>query len=152
MDFDINFNMGKFFSAEYFLQNPDCLLLVGGTDLNYWLYDYSFAGMGVWVQNLLARVPQTPIGLGKPGSELGQFMMDKFQIKDRSRVLFVGDTLEQDIGFANSNGFKTLLVLSGVTTEKMLEELAKENEVPDYYANSLHDFVEFYKELQESKL
>lgn len=32
-------------------------------------------------------------------------MMEKFAIEDPSRVLFIGDTLEQDFGFAKKNGF-----------------------------------------------
>lgn len=150
---DLDFNIGKFWSADYFLQkNPECLLLLGGTDQSYFILDHYFPGCGVWIDNLLRRVKQKPIGLGKPGDALGPIMMEKFGIKDRSRVLFVGDTLEHDIGFAKRNGFQTLLVLSGVTSEKMLHSHDKEVEIPDYYAKSLNDFVQFQKDMRESKL
>lgn len=153
-DVDLDFNLGKFYLAEYFLnQNPECLFLVGGTDENYFINDYSFAGNGCWVEVLKKRCPNSkPIGLGKPGDVLGDLIMEKFQIKDKSRVLFVGDTLEQDIGFAHKNGFQTLLVLSGITSRKMLFSHEKVDEIPDYYAKSLHDFVQFYRELFESNL
>lgn len=144
-DVDFNFNLGKFYIAEYVLnKNPECLLLVGGTDPEYYFFDHSFAGWGWWVSDLVKRCPQTtPVYLGKPGDALGRIVMERFAIKDKSRVLFVGDTLEQDIGFANKIGFQTLLVLSGVTTTKMLEDNDKEEQTPDYVAGSLYDFIKF---------
>lgn len=152
-DGDINFNMAKFYIAEYILnKNPECLLLIGATDPEFYIYDYSFVGSGIWAQNLVDRCPQKPIFLGKPGSALGEIMMDKYEIKDKSRVLFVGDTLKQDIGFGKSNGFQTLLVLSGVTSKEMLDQHDKQHEIPDYVADSLFDFVQVYNDLQKSDL
>lgn len=150
---DLDFNIGKFWFADYFLQkNPDCLLLLGGTEQNYYIIDHNFPGCGLWINNLLERVKQKPIGLGKPGAELGPIIMEKFGIKDKSRVLFVGDMLEQDIGFANRTGFQTLLVLSGMTSERMMHSHDKEDEIPDYYAESLKDFVQFKNDMCDSKL
>ena len=51
----------------------------------------------------------------------------------------VGDRLDTDILFGTDNGLKSLLVLSGVTTEEKL--LSQENTItPDYYADSIVDF------------
>lgn len=147
-DIDFELNVGKIWSALYFLnRDPECLLLLGGMDDNYYIEGNRFPANRMWMDNVTERVEQKPIGLGKPGADLGPIIFEKFCIQDKSRVLFVGDNLEVDIGFANANGFQTMLVLSGVTTEEMLQSLEKENELPDYYANSLHDFVQFYREL-----
>lgn len=60
--------------------------------------------------------------------------------------------LNQDIGFGVTCGFKTLLVLSGTTT---LNELQTNREVcfkPDYYLNSLADFVSIYDAIKIQKM
>lgn len=148
-DADIHFNMAKFYCAEYILnKNEECLLLIGVTDTEFYVYDHSFAGTGVWVKDLLKRCPQTPVYLGKPGNALGGIMMKKYAITDCSRVLFIGDTLEQDIGFAHSNGFQTLLVLSGVTSKEMLAKHDKLNEIPDYVTESMFDFKQFHRDMK----
>lgn len=51
----------------------------------------------------------------------------------------VGDRLDTDILFGNNAGMKSILVLSGVTTED--QALAPENDiVPDLYCDSIADF------------
>lgn len=149
-DIDFELNVGKIWSAMYFLdRDPQCKLLLGGMDDYYYIDGHRFPANRMWMDNVTERVAQKPIGLGKPGDALGPIIVDKFCIQDKSRVLFVGDNLEVDIGFANATGFQSMLVLSGVTSEEMLQSHNKENELPDYYANSLHDFVQFYKELND---
>jgi ribonucleotide monophosphatase NagD (HAD superfamily) len=52
---------------------------------------------------------------------------------DRSRICMVGDRLDTDVLFGNDNGLKSVLVLSGVTSEEKL--LSPDNTItPDYYA------------------
>lgn len=149
-DVDMDLNMAKLWLMEYFLnKNPECLLLIGGTDSEYQIVDYSFQGMGTFVNNLVARCKQVPIYLGKPGDELAEIVIEKYKITDMSRILFVGDTLKQDIGFAQKNGFQTLLVFSGVTTKDMLSTCDKPEEIPDYVAESVFDFVKFNSDLQK---
>ena len=58
---------------------------------------------------------------------------------DRGRICMVGDRLDTDILFGTDNGLKSLLVLSGVTSEEKL--LSQENTItPDFYADSIADF------------
>lgn len=63
----------------------------------------------------------------------------------------VGDRFDTDILFGNANGLKTFLVMSGVSNEKMLQELSQCDNVeakkmmPNYVANSLADFGRFIK-------
>eukprot|EP00960_Hanusia_phi_P069447 767093-Hanusia_phi.AAC.1 len=45
------------------------------------------------------------------------YIADKYKI-DRSRICMVGDRLDTDIVFGNSNGCVSCLTLSGVTTEE----------------------------------
>lgn len=148
MDVDLEFTLSKMYLAEYLLQiNPDCKLLFGASDPLYMAHGKNFTGMGRFMKLVEEQAKQKPVYLGKPGEALGAIIVDKFKIKDKSRVLFVGDTLEQDIGFAQANGFQTLLVLSGVTTLDMLQKHEKQHQIPDYYANSLFDLVQFQEDL-----
>eukprot|EP00535_Pseudo-nitzschia_heimii_P007226 CAMPEP_0197177800 /NCGR_PEP_ID=MMETSP1423-20130617/3277_1 /TAXON_ID=476441 /ORGANISM="Pseudo-nitzschia heimii, Strain UNC1101" /LENGTH=449 /DNA_ID=CAMNT_0042627407 /DNA_START=37 /DNA_END=1386 /DNA_ORIENTATION=- len=61
---------------------------------------------------------------------------DDGPLKDPSRCLFVGDRLDTDIRFGRDNGMKSLLVMTGVTDAKALEELGmrgtSEEPLPDF--------------------
>jgi len=52
----------------------------------------------------------------------------------------VGDRLDTDISFGKDNGLKSVLVLSGVTTQEKL--LSPNNQIiPDFYCDSIADFM-----------
>ncbi|CAN1169890.1 Phosphoglycolate phosphatase 2 [Linum perenne] len=57
-----------------------------------------------------------------------------------SKMCMVGDRLDTDILFGQSSGCKTLLVLSGVTTESALHDSANQIK-PDYYTAQVSDFI-----------
>lgn len=142
-DVDLNFNLTKFYAAQYILAtSPECLLIYGANDRAFRSYNHTFAGVGVFMDALTAaaQVKRKPIVMGKPSPKLGEMVVDKFSIKEKSRVLFIGDSLESDIKFAKLVGFQSLLVLSGVSTEKQMND-AVDEEIPDFYADSLADFV-----------
>lgn len=151
-DVDLNFNMTKFYAAQHFLfTSPDCPLIFGAVDKTFIYHEYKYGAVGLFMEALASQAKQEPIILGKPGEKLGEMIVEKFQIKDRSRVLFIGDTLEQDIGFANATGFQSLLVLTGATTREMFTSNTKEIENPTYYADSLLDFVALMRVDDEDK-
>jgi 4-nitrophenyl phosphatase/phosphoglycolate phosphatase len=51
----------------------------------------------------------------------------------------VGDRLDTDVLFGKDNGLKTVLVLSGVTSEQKL--LSDANPIaPDFYTDTINDF------------
>lgn len=54
----------------------------------------------------------------------------------------------QDIGFGTACGFKTLLVLSGGTSLNDMQTNLNIDETPDYYLDSLADFVAVYDAIQ----
>jgi farnesyl diphosphate phosphatase len=61
--------------------------------------------------------------------------------------------LDQDINFADKCGFQKLLVLSGVTSKEILHDPKHtDNFLPDYYANSLADFIQFFSDHNNSKI
>ena len=60
---------------------------------------------------------------------------------DRSRICMVGDRLDTDVLFGTDNGLKSLLVLSGVTSEEKLLD-PKTTITPDFYADTINAFFE----------
>lgn len=75
--------------------------------------------------------------MGKPSPLMIDYIEAKYGM-DRSRICVVGDRLDTDIAFGSDNGIRTLLVLSGVTSE--LKLLSPENAiVPDYYTDTIND-------------
>merc|ERR1719506_771015 len=85
---------------------------------------------------------QEPTVVGKPSPLMIEYLESKYGIK-RNRICMVGDRLDTDVLFGTNNGLKSLLVLSGVTTEEKL--LSDANGItPDFYADSIADF--FVKE------
>lgn len=76
--------------------------------------------------------------VGKPSALMIDYIVDKFKVQ-RPRICMVGDRLDTDVLFGTDNGLKTVLTLSGVTSESKL--LSKENKIiPDFYVNSIADF------------
>lgn len=141
-DTDLNLNLTRFYAAQYFLaSSPECLLILGATDKTFDYHQHTYAGVGSFMEVLTKLAVQEPIILGKPSRLLGDLVVDKFKVQDRSRVLFIGDTMKQDIGFASISGYQSLLVLSGVTTKAMFENNKVAEQTPNYYADSIFDFV-----------
>lgn len=97
---------------------------------------------------VLAEIANVKVqGFGKPSKSLGQYIMEHFHIMDPKRVLFMGDNLQMDIRFGLELGFQTMFVLSGAHTKKEMENTAVEHQ-PNYYADSLADFIEFFSDIQ----
>lgn len=137
-DVEFNYNYAKYMRAEHYLKDPECILIAGATDRNMSLgKGLNFAGPGPFLDMLHSHKP--PVVLGKPGDALAEVLKDKYSVQDPKRVLFIGDTLEQDILFGRKNNFQTMLVLTGATNE---EKLAANEIVPDYYTASLADLVD----------
>lgn len=63
------------------------------------------------------------------------YIANKFSVR-KDQICMVGDRLDTDILFGKDGGLRTLLVLSGVTTEETL--LSPENKIaPDNYTERL---------------
>lgn len=76
-------------------------------------------------------------------------MKREFKVNEPKRVLLIGDILETDIVFGKMGGFQTMLVLTGCTKKEDMEVITNENEKPDYYADSVADFIEFFESIKE---
>ncbi|XP_065364365.1 uncharacterized protein LOC135957525 [Calliphora vicina] len=148
--FDIHVNMTfiELALAQQYLMNKNCQLIVGAYDDSIPM-SKNFSTLGpAGVINILAKTCHKEIQLfGKPGDLLGQYLLQHFQISQPKRVVFVGDNLDMDIKFGLKLGFQTLFVLSGAhSMEDMLGKPLESQ--PDYYADSMGDFLEFFNDLK----
>lgn len=70
------------------------------------------------MQRFLQALQREPICVGKPYSHGFEIISEEHGITDKSKVLMIGDNLETDIDFGAVNGFDTVVVLTGVTTQE----------------------------------
>lgn len=149
--FDIHLDMSYVELAKairHLQQNPNCVLIAGGDDVIMPLAkNLNVAGFYDFLQHVKRYTDREAIYLGKPSPLLGDMLKEKYEIEQPERCIFVGDMLVQDIQFGKSCGFQTLLVLSGSLTKDDMIAASPESQ-PDYYADSLADFVQLFQNLK----
>ncbi|KAI9589054.1 glycerol-3-phosphate phosphatase [Glossina fuscipes] len=150
IDFDFNLSLCKMMKAVHYARQSDCLLIGGATDIALPISkDMTIMGAGVFVKAFEQAAKREMLVFGKPSEALANVLLKRYNIEKRERVLMIGDMLEQDIRFGKTSGFQTLLVLSGGCSMSELRGESDRNAIPDYYANSMKDFVDFMKELNK---
>ena len=82
------------------------------------------------------------IHFGKPDSQMFMYayegLSEEYGYIDKNDILMVGDTLETDILGGNKFGVKTMLVLSGNTSERnVMENIHSTGIIPDFICNSV---------------
>jgi len=148
--FDRNINYYKIQYAQLCInENPGCEFIATNLDKVTHLTDaQEWAGNGSMVGAIKGCTGREPTLVGKPSPLMIDYIAQKYEITDRTRICMVGDRLDTDILFGQNNGLRTCLTLSGVTTEERL--LGPENNiVPDCYCDSIADF---YPGLADSKM
>lgn len=144
LDSDFRVNLPKLYKAITYLKRPDVLFINGATDRIVPLKPGVLTfGTSVITDIINVESKREPLELGKPSKVFGDFALKRAGVTDPSRVLFIGDMIEQDVGLGKNCGFKTLLVLTSTTKEAMLEN----NTRPDYYAPSLGSLVPILEKL-----
>ncbi|XP_076471925.1 glycerol-3-phosphate phosphatase-like isoform X2 [Babylonia areolata] len=155
--FDLNINYMKIMKAASYLQNPDCLFL--GTNEDSYLPAVNsktrVPGTGTIVKAVSVPAEREPIIVGKPSPSMFEELR-KLHNLEPSRCVMVGDRIATDIGLAKACGLKSLLVLSGVTSEaEVLRDCGEQNGeagkggsqngpmIPDYYTSCLGDLGKF---------
>jgi len=138
--FDRNINYYKIQYAQLCInENPGCEFIATNCDAVTHLTDaQEWAGNGSMVGAIKGCTGQVPTVVGKPSPLMIDYLADKLKL-DKSRICMVGDRLDTDVLFGTDNGLKTVLVLSGVTSEEKL--LGETNKItPDFYADTINDF------------
>ncbi|EDW07662.1 phosphoglycolate phosphatase 2 [Drosophila mojavensis] len=149
--FDIHLDMSyvELAKAIRHLQlNKNCELIAGGSDVIMPLTEnLKVPGFYDFLQHVRHYTDRDAIFLGKPSPLLGDLLKEMYNIQAPERCIFIGDMLVQDVQFGKSCGFQSLLVLSGILTKADMDAAPPEAQ-PDYYADSLADFIELFKNLQ----
>lgn len=104
-------------------------------DLTYPLEKTTIPASGAIVKALEVSTGKSPLLLGKPET-FGLKMLLECMNFSPSQAILVGDRLETDIALGNRMGIKTVLVLSGITSEKDLEKTPPSCQ-PSYVIKSL---------------
>eukprot|EP00448_Togula_jolla_P024007 CAMPEP_0170592628 /NCGR_PEP_ID=MMETSP0224-20130122/13022_1 /TAXON_ID=285029 /ORGANISM="Togula jolla, Strain CCCM 725" /LENGTH=399 /DNA_ID=CAMNT_0010916539 /DNA_START=31 /DNA_END=1230 /DNA_ORIENTATION=- len=145
--FDRYINYYKLQYAQLCLnENPGCQFIATNLDRVTHLTDaQEWAGNGTMVGAVSGCTGMSPNVVGKPAPLMIDYLAEKFNITDRSRICMVGDRLDTDIAFGINNGLKTCLTLSGVTSlPELMDEVPRkkgtEGIQPNYYVNSIAEF------------
>ncbi|KAK7099389.1 hypothetical protein V1264_003533 [Littorina saxatilis] len=149
--FDADISYMKILRAASYLQRPECLFVGTNEDTHLPVNNSAtrIPGTGTMVIAVAFPAQRKPVIVGKPEPPMFE-ELKKLHNLNSDRCVMVGDRLESDIGLAKSCGLKSMLVLSGVTSEA---ELPKPNPaqatgsdipvVPDFYTNCLGDLGKF---------
>jgi 4-nitrophenyl phosphatase/phosphoglycolate phosphatase len=122
-------------------ENPGCKFIATNLDAVTHLTDaQEWAGNGAMTGAIKGCTGQEPVVVGKPAPLMIDYLAEKYGV-ERKRVCMVGDRLDTDIVFGNSNGALSCLVFSGVTTEE--KYTGADNKInANYYCNSIADFFD----------
>ncbi|KAH8486123.1 hypothetical protein H0E87_027555 [Populus deltoides] len=121
-------------------ENPGCLFIATNRDAVGHMTDLQeWPGAGSMVAAMCGSTEREPIVVGKPSTFMMDFLLQKFHI-NTSNMCMVGDRLNTDILFGQNAGCKTLLVLSGVTTQTTLQDPSNRVQ-PDYYTSQVSDLL-----------
>lgn len=109
-------------------------------DINCPAKEVDLPDVGSFISLLDASTGRKPdLIIGKPNTIMGDGLKALTGL-NKSELLMVGDRLYTDIKFGVNNGFKSLLVLSGETTEKTYRE---SDIKADIVLPSLNDIVKY---------
>ena len=79
-------------------------------------HGYLLPGNGAWVELLEKVTGVAPVNLGKPETHLVELVEREMGV-ERAQMVMVGDRFETDIEMAQRAGIRSVLVLTGVTSE-----------------------------------
>ncbi|XP_049810292.1 glycerol-3-phosphate phosphatase isoform X2 [Schistocerca nitens] len=145
--FDEQISYPKILKAGSYLKNPDCLFLATNTDQQFpSKSNIVIPGAGCIVAAVECCAGRKPKVIGKPGDYIRDYLIKKHNINPQ-RTLMIGDRGNTDILLGTRCGFKTLMVLTGVSSLVDIEQWEKSDDkeilgcVPNYYVNTLADVV-----------
>jgi len=147
--YDTAFNYYKIArSSLCFQRNPNCLFIATNGDISDrigkdWLLPGNGAGLAAVaaaVSSIPDAIHKEPIITGKPDALFGEMAVHSCMqdVRDPSRILVVGDRVDTDIMLAKNCGFKSCLVLSGVTRVEDLDTISVK---PDFVVSGVVDFL-----------
>ncbi|XP_018579308.1 4-nitrophenylphosphatase-like [Anoplophora glabripennis] len=146
VEFDLNVNYIKLQKAVTYLRREDCLFITGGGDarIPFGLKNH-LIGPHYYMKPLIDLSGREPYQIAKPSLHYNDYIVKRYRISDPTRVLFIGDSITEDLNFATKCGYQKLLVLTGITNKDHLSNWDHPEEYkPQYYVenlNVLHEIV-----------
>ena len=116
--------------AHFIATNPDRTCPVEGGEIP------DCAGMIAAIEAVTEK--KVEVIVGKPSPIMVQAVLDVIGLRPEECIL-IGDRLETDIKMGKDSGIATGIVLTGVTNEKMLEEIKHSSFQPDFVFQSIAD-------------
>ncbi|CAD6208809.1 GSCOCG00003616001-RA-CDS [Cotesia congregata] len=145
--FDLHFNYLKVLKAATYLNNKDVEFIATNTDEQFpGINNMIIPGTGSLVKCVETCSERKPTVMGKPSTYVSEMLSKNYQINPE-RTLMIGDRANTDILLGKRCNYKTLLVLTGVSTVEHLEKWKKSSDpselelVPTYYVNSIADLL-----------
>ncbi|XP_076249469.1 glycerol-3-phosphate phosphatase-like [Calliopsis andreniformis] len=152
--FDEHFSYPKMVKAASYLNDPAVHFIGTNTDERFPVSDSIIVpGTGSLVRCIESCSERKAVIMGKPEPYMVNVLKKRFKVNPE-RTLMIGDRHNTDILLGTRCGFKTLLVLTGVTTLKDVNRW-KESEcpeekdfIPDYYINALGDLLPYLEKFK----
>lgn len=148
--FDKDFSYPKLAKAVTYLANPNVHFIGTNADTDRPSPNNNkFPGTGCFIKAIEAGCHRKATILGKPEPFLMDYIIKKYNLNPQ-RTLMIGDNCKTDILLGKRSGFKTLLVLSGVTSKSDVDALnatktpSDDAVIPDYYINQLGDILQMF--------
>ena len=131
--------------VNFFIQHPQAPFIVPNPDLYFPTtrgeIRVAAGGVAEFIRHLLGAygVSVVPVFLGKPYSPIFRHCHRRLEALcgrslDKNKILMVGDSLAGDIQGARGFGYRSALILTGLTTEEML---SRSQILPDHVFPSL---------------
>lgn len=142
LGFDTNLMYHRLYKACRFLRDRK-LYIATHPDINCPNPLGPMPDIGAIMKLIEASVERTPdVICGKPYAPMAESIQRHFSIS-ADKIAMIGDRLYTDIRFGNDNGFLSILVMSGETTEEML---LNKTFVPDIKLSCVRDIEKVLKE------
>ena len=121
--FDKYFSFPKLVKAATYLQDPNIHFVGTNCDTERPSPNNNrFPGTGCFIQTIQAASNRSAVMVGKPESFLIEYIIKKYGLNP-VRTLMIGDNCNTDILLGKRCGFKTLLVLTGITSQSDVDAM-----------------------------
>ncbi|SCV05316.1 LANO_0H04786g1_1 [Lachancea nothofagi CBS 11611] len=139
---DTKVNYHRLAITLQYLQQPDVKFVATNIDSTYPNKGYILPGAGSMINCVAFASGREPAACGKPNPNMLNAIVTAKNL-ERSKCCMVGDRLNTDIRFGVEGKLGgTLLVLTGIETEKNALDTSGDHPLPKYYADKLGDIYE----------
>ena len=153
--FDQHFSYPKMMKAASYLNDSNIHFIGTNTDERFPAnsHDIVIPGTGSLVRCIESCAERKAVVMGKPERYIAEVLRKRFKVIPE-RTLMIGDRHNTDILLGTRCGFKTLLVLTGVTSLQDVSrweqsECSEEKDfIPDYYIDAFGDLLPYLQKFK----